>query len=79
MSRKTDIILSSQELLKLVSPVEVAEGVLKCSNYVVVGCDLTDLTKLDKLLTVCGVDYSVPSLVLSECVLTYIEPHRCVV
>lgn len=77
VSSKIDIILSTEELVKLMSPVDTAEGILKSSSYSIVGCDLTDLTKLDSSLTFCGVDYSLPSLVLSECVLTYIEPHRC--
>ena len=45
-------------------------------NYTMIGCDLRALEKLDSLLSMCGVDYKVPTLFISECALTYVNPER---
>ncbi|OWF51041.1 tRNA wybutosine-synthesizing protein 4-like [Mizuhopecten yessoensis] len=45
-------------------------------GYTLVGVDLTQLNTLEAVLTHCGVDTDRPTLLLSECVLTYMT-RRC--
>ncbi|XP_060073537.1 tRNA wybutosine-synthesizing protein 4-like [Ylistrum balloti] len=45
-------------------------------DYTLVGVDLTQLNTLEAVLTHCGVDSDQPTLLLSECVLTYMT-RRC--
>ncbi|XP_033762266.1 tRNA wybutosine-synthesizing protein 4-like isoform X2 [Pecten maximus] len=45
-------------------------------GYTLVGVDLTQLNTLEAVLTHCGVDTERPTLLLSECVLTYMT-RRC--
>lgn len=40
-------------------------------NYFLRACDLRDLASLEKVLADCGLDTSLPTLFLSECVLIY--------
>lgn len=55
------------------------QGLLLRSNgYSLVGLDLQSVQSLSPLLPHCRVDPTLPTLVLSECVLTYIKPERCV-
>ena len=45
-------------------------------HYAVIGCDLCDLSGLEESLALCGIEFSWPTLLLSECVLTYMQPQR---
>ncbi|XP_059175408.1 tRNA wybutosine-synthesizing protein 4-like [Physella acuta] len=49
---------------------------LSCSDYHLLGVDLTQLNTLEAALKICGVNFDVPTLLLSECVLTYMT-RRC--
>ncbi|XP_033111075.1 tRNA wybutosine-synthesizing protein 4-like [Anneissia japonica] len=51
--------------LKDVCPVYSSPG------YHIIGCDLKQVAKLTSCLMHCGIDYQLPTLVLSECVITY--------
>ena len=47
------------------------------SNYHLVGGDLRKFDELEpKLLTDCGLDSNLPTLILSECVLVYLPPEK---
>lgn len=52
----------------------ISGGFLDSINYSAIGCDITDTIQLQELLEKCSVDYSRPTLIISECVLTYITP-----
>lgn len=54
----------------------VSEGGLNSKKYSVIGCDLTDLKLLQALLIENGMAFALPTLIISECVLTYIEPAK---
>ena len=45
-------------------------------HYCLIGCDVTHLETLERMLVGCGVDFECPTLVMSECVLTYINPQK---
>ncbi|KAJ8314208.1 hypothetical protein KUTeg_008769 [Tegillarca granosa] len=46
------------------------------TDYKLLGVDLTQLNTLEALLKVCDIDFELPTLLLSECVLTYMT-RRC--
>ena len=51
---------------------------IKTKNYKLVGCDLRKTSELEKLLSLAGLDYEIPTLLLSEVVMTYMDPERYV-
>ena len=77
MARKLKVLQASPDLLKLVEGELICEETFFDSkHYCVIGCDLNCLTKLQRLLEAGHVKYGVPTVLLSECVLTYIQPER---
>ena len=44
---------------------------LSTSDYCLLGVDLTQLNTLEAALRLCGADFDIPTLLLSECVMTY--------
>ena len=74
-------IISSPELTSLlINRNEQQESPEACTlvadGYRVVSCDLTDTKRVEELLIeLCGLDPTLPTLFLSECVLVYIEPE----
>lgn len=50
---------------------------LHAPNYHVVGVDLRNIDEVAKKLRQADVDMSVPTIVLAECVLVYVEPSNC--
>lgn len=54
----------------------VNEDVVVADTYSAICCDITNLVDLHCKLEQAGVDFSAPSLFVSECVLTYIDPER---
>ena len=48
------------------------------NHYCIVGCDLYQLDEFQKLLGLADVDYRIPTLLLSECVLTYMDMSKYV-
>ena len=79
MARKMAVISSVPELVAMLpGGVVERDSALKDSQlYAAIGCDLSDLERLEHSLVLCGVDFSCPTLLLSECALTYMQPERC--
>ncbi|XP_072030501.1 tRNA wybutosine-synthesizing protein 4-like [Amphiura filiformis] len=80
--RKRALIQANRELLKCLddnrdewSAAEEpsADVWLKSERYYLLGTDLCDLNRLQKSLKQCQVDTSIPTLLLSECVITYMK------
>ena len=68
-------MISASPLLS--SIMMTANGKTSLPGYHAVGCDLRDLAALHQALTrSCNVDYHLPTLLLSECVLTYVETAK---
>ena len=55
-----------------------AHEVIEIGTYTAFGCDITEVLKLEQLLCVHGIDQKLPTLIIAECVLSYIDPHRYV-
>lgn len=65
-------------LIKFVSfldEVKIIGPELHARDYHIIGTDLRNLTELVKKLTQSGVDFNVPTMFLTECVLVYMEPE----
>lgn len=50
---------------------------LHAPNYHVVGVDLRSIDEVAKKLRQADVDFAVPTIVLAECVLVYVEANNC--
>jgi hypothetical protein len=58
------------------APTEGKSRAKKASqDYHMVGADLRDVKELEAMLIANGVDFSLPTLFLSECVLVYMKPE----
>lgn len=75
VKRKCEIIRETPELLAQISCESVSSSSaseIHTPDYHLLGCDLQDLTLLHAKLRAAGVDESRPTVLLSECVLTYV-------
>ncbi|XP_076824972.1 leucine carboxyl methyltransferase 1-like isoform X2 [Clavelina lepadiformis] len=52
------------------------ESCLHCGSYHLVSADMRNLGELEEKLKQSGIDYSVPTLFLTECVLIYMSPEK---
>ncbi|XP_001951404.1 leucine carboxyl methyltransferase 1 [Acyrthosiphon pisum] len=78
-SKKCFLIKKSKILLQTISPhegeVKIIGSDLHAPDYHIIGIDLRNLTELDKKLTQCGINFDIPTMFLTECVLVYMEPE----
>ena len=77
--KKAEIIKKTPEILALLEKLahQSSDGLLINSNdYKLNTCDLNDLAALDSKLRSAGIDFSKPTLVVSEYVLPYIESKQ---
>ncbi|CAA9989753.1 leucine carboxyl methyltransferase, putative [Plasmodium knowlesi strain H] len=52
---------------------DVDANLINCGNYKMLSLDLNNSNLLEKHLTSCGFDFSIPTLFICECVLIYLE------
>lgn len=78
--KKAAIIANREVLHKLVGhkldPQGVGEGRICADNYSLLPVDLRDLESFQESLKNAGFQASIPTYVLAECVLVYMEPHE---
>lgn len=78
--RKAAIMMQSPLLLAHVAPsadmITQEDGQLHSPKYHLLGCDLQDCVRLQTALVAAGLDLGAPTLLLSECVLTYVPFER---
>eukprot|EP00058_Branchiostoma_floridae_P021569 XP_002607059.1 hypothetical protein BRAFLDRAFT_68152 [Branchiostoma floridae] len=55
---------------------KVEGGTLHCSNYHILSGDLRNTEELNASLTTAGIDKSLPTLFVTECVLVYLTPDQ---
>ena len=75
--RKSTIIAANPQLLTVLqtetfSVVVDAAGEICSKQYRLLGCDLQDIAGLHRRLLAHGCNFTAPTLLLSECVLTYV-------
>ncbi|CAL1526101.1 unnamed protein product [Lymnaea stagnalis] len=80
VKRKRLLIENTDDLMSLIEKVEkppLSPHIeLSCTDYHLLGVDLTQLNTLEAALKMCGINFDVPTLLLSECVMTYMT-RRC--
>ncbi|GFR79534.1 tRNA wybutosine-synthesizing protein 4 [Elysia marginata] len=78
--RKRLLIENSPELSSLIQKSDLQPSSphieLSCTDYQLLGIDLTQLNTLEAALKMCGMHFECPTLLLSECVMTYMT-RRC--
>ena len=82
IQRKLSVIAENPLLQQHIGEMKsLNEDIVVADTYTAICCDITNLEDLRCKLEQAGVDFSAPSLFVSECVLTYIDPERyyCVV
>nr|XP_034333816.1 tRNA wybutosine-synthesizing protein 4 [Crassostrea gigas] len=82
VQRKNSLIQNNKDLQKLIPGLQ-SQGEkgnplieINTEDYKLLGVDLTQLNTLEACLNLCGVDWDTPTLLLSECVMTYMT-RRC--
>ena len=79
VNQKLSIIHSNAELQALVGILEDrGGGVFMSFDYCAMGCDIGDVPHLKVCLERANLNYCLPTLFISECVLTYVDPNRYV-
>ncbi|XP_074660085.1 tRNA wybutosine-synthesizing protein 4-like [Tubulanus polymorphus] len=79
--RKANLIRNCESLNGLIQESEIPVALqpytgIYCDDYRLLGIDLTQLPLLTSCLTECGINLSIPTLLLSECVMTYMGHKR---
>ncbi|KAK3589042.1 hypothetical protein CHS0354_007991 [Potamilus streckersoni] len=80
--RKKETIMSQPPLLELVGEITHTEAMdsllveIDSANYKLLGIDLGQPNTLEAVLKLCQIDFDCPTLLFSECVLTYMT-RRC--
>ncbi|XP_002979526.2 leucine carboxyl methyltransferase 1 homolog [Selaginella moellendorffii] len=76
-SKKAMIVAACKETARhLDSPVFAPEkGEISSEHYKLFACDLTDTARLDAVCEKANLDLSLPTLILAECVLIYMDPE----
>ena len=79
LHRKLSIINANPHLQQSVGDLQQKDDDIYVSAaYSAIGCDITNLPLLQCGLEKAEVNYSVPTLFLSECVLTYVHANKYV-
>lgn len=77
--RKAAMIDSHPEMKDALGPsakITAEQGKVESDNYHLLPADLRDLTNLDSVLTSAGLDPNLPTFILAECVLIYMDPVK---
>ena len=73
VQRKHTLINNANALKELVEDMGCLNNCVVSKDYFILPCDFTDLTKLKMLLEQNNIDFNIPTLIFSECVLTYVD------
>ena len=80
VNRKGKLIQQCDVLKSYLVEPDNKNGLFSAAGYYIVGCDITNTDLLKrKLVEDCLMDFNLPTFILSECVLTYISPHKYVI
>ena len=73
VARKSKLIERSEICRKQLKAPKFSEDGIVDDNFVLFACDLADQVRLDARLSKFGFDFSLPTVILSECVITYMQ------
>ena len=76
VSKKIMIIQKSKNLSDKIPDFKVEDGNLKSSHYTLISGDLKDFESIKGKLLNFGFDAQIPTLILSECLLIYLEVEK---
>ncbi|XP_055877981.1 tRNA wybutosine-synthesizing protein 4-like [Biomphalaria glabrata] len=80
VKKKRLLVENNEDLLKLVEKIKeqpLSPHIeLSSADYHLLGVDLTQLNTLEAAIKMCGLEFDIPTLLLSECVMTYMT-RRC--
>lgn len=77
-TKKASVIRGCEDMMRVLgeeTQVDANRGRVSSHNYCLLPADLRNIDQLNDVLTEAGVDTTVPTLVLAECVLVYVEPE----
>jgi O-methyltransferase involved in polyketide biosynthesis len=75
--RKLHIINQNPQLLECTGELtDVTKSLVRSTVYSAISCDICDMESLRLCLEKAGVDFTAPTLLIAECVLTYIKATR---
>ncbi|XP_050204195.1 leucine carboxyl methyltransferase 1 homolog [Mercurialis annua] len=76
-SKKAAIIESSQLRGKLGASASISQekGEVHSDHYKLLPVDLRDIQKLDEIIALANIDPSLPTFIIAECVLIYLDPE----
>eukprot|EP00794_Sanderia_malayensis_P003810 gene3810-4338_t len=77
VKRKISAIERNKELLQCVGPFTKHDNGIIANSYALVACDITDIKKLNVIMESTSFMKNIPSLFISEVVLTYIDKESC--
>ena len=73
VSRKSKLIERSERCLKMLKNPSFSPDGIVDENFILFACDLADQKKLNTSLLNYKFDFNLPTVILSECVITYME------
>ncbi|KAL1123715.1 hypothetical protein AAG570_001488 [Ranatra chinensis] len=75
---KIGCMVNNEKLSTLLGSYEISDGgfELRSARYCIVSQDLSDTAALDKALVSLGMDYNLPTLLFSECAITYMREEE---
>lgn len=80
IKRKINLIAQSKELQSKVPLLtDYCDGigyVYGSDNYILIGVDLSNVSRLEEICNLCGLQYDAPTLFLSECAVTYMRKNE---
>eukprot|EP00112_Aurelia_sp_Birch-Aquarium-sp1_P016678 Seg3801.4 transcript_id=Seg3801.4/GoldUCD/mRNA.D3Y31 product="tRNA wybutosine-synthesizing protein 4" protein_id=Seg3801.4/GoldUCD/D3Y31 len=75
--RKTKLIQANETLSNLIGDIKHFENEISTKNYSLIGCDLTNLKQLEDRIQSLHFSKEIPTLLMSEVVLTYVDKESC--
>ena len=73
VARKSKLIEKSEKCRRLLNNPTFSDGGVVDSNFILLACDLADQVSLNERLLIHDFDFDLPTVILSECVITYME------
>ena len=77
IQRKINIIGKQNQLKNLIGSYKIENNCLTSKDYFIIPCDLTAKNILKSYFDFLKIDYKLPTLFISECVLTYVDYDQC--